>query len=145
MSSYSSEFRCADGGHRRDSLSRGSTRQRPILLRSSATEPSINTSNAIRGSCVSPGSPKRATDILSKVAVCSVSAVEMATASPNGMLGSAMESILMMPTDDDGAHANRTVSGCNNPSSDPTGCYFSFPSFDVWDRSKQNDEKDGYD
>lgn len=54
---------------RRDSLTQARTRSRPKLLRSNATEPSITAPKAIKGSLVSPRSPRTATDMLNKVAV----------------------------------------------------------------------------
>lgn len=72
--------------HRRDSSSYAnstSSRHRPRLLRSSATEPSITTSNAIRGSLAGPGSPQKATDLLSRVAVYSPSSPPIEHAEPH--------------------------------------------------------------
>lgn len=54
---------------RRDS-SRSSSR-RPRLLRSSATEPSITPSTASRNALATPGTSRRATDLLNQVAVSS--------------------------------------------------------------------------
>lgn len=54
---------------RRDSLTHARTRSRPRLLRSSATEPSITATSAVKGSLVSPSPPRTATDILHRVAV----------------------------------------------------------------------------
>ncbi|KAH7251613.1 hypothetical protein BKA59DRAFT_472355 [Fusarium tricinctum] len=78
MASYMRDSRSAVRAHRRDSSSssqsqNSTTRQRPRLLRSSATEPSITASNAIRGSFAGPGSPHKATDLLNRVAVYSPS------------------------------------------------------------------------
>lgn len=58
-------------GRRRDSSTQNASRPRPRLLRSSATEPSVSAPNAIKGSLVSPNCQRRATDILSKVAIYS--------------------------------------------------------------------------
>lgn len=72
MASFSRETRNAvRSHHRRDSSSHTTSRQRPRLLRSSATEPSITTSNAIRGTLSNSSSPQKATDILSRVAIYS--------------------------------------------------------------------------
>lgn len=57
---------------RRDSSprpERNSSRRRPRLLRACATEPSITTSNACKGVLTSPNSSRRATELLSRVAV----------------------------------------------------------------------------
>lgn len=60
----------ASSQQRRDSLGRNAgSKQRPRLLRSSATEPSITAPKTIKGSLVVPSSPKRVADILSKMAV----------------------------------------------------------------------------
>lgn len=59
---------------------RSSSRRRPQLLRSSATEPSITTSSAYRGVTASPNSSRRATEILSRVAVSNAAVL---SSSPN--------------------------------------------------------------
>ena len=53
---------------RRHSQSQYAQRQRPILLRSSATQPSVTASDEIQASLVSPRTARRAADLLSKVA-----------------------------------------------------------------------------
>ena len=70
MASIPAELRRST--QRRDSSSSTSSNaRRPRLLRASATEPSIATSNACRGVLASPQSSRRATDLLSQVAyVC---------------------------------------------------------------------------
>jgi hypothetical protein len=54
---------------RRDSLSHSTPRQRPRLLRSSVTEPSITASGTIHASLVTPNSPRRAAELLTKAVV----------------------------------------------------------------------------
>lgn len=69
MASYSPDFRRSTG--RRDSSRSDSNGRRPRLLRASATEPSITTSNASRGAMVSPQPSRRATELLAQVAYIS--------------------------------------------------------------------------
>lgn len=52
----------------RSSHSHQTPRQRPRLLRSSATQPSVTASNEMKASLVSPNSPHSAADLLNKVA-----------------------------------------------------------------------------
>ncbi|ROW08884.1 hypothetical protein VMCG_02798 [Cytospora schulzeri] len=56
------------GGMQRRDSSRSNGGRRPRLLRSSATEPSITTSTASRNALATPGSSRRATDLLNQVA-----------------------------------------------------------------------------
>ncbi|KAL7625467.1 hypothetical protein AAE478_004687 [Parahypoxylon ruwenzoriense] len=87
-----------------------SERRRPRLLRACATEPSITTSNACKGLLTSPNTNRRATDLLSRVAISN------ATSSPSSTRSFGEES--------GEAHS---------------ACYFSFPSFDTWEVGEHSD------
>ncbi|KAF4974006.1 hypothetical protein FZEAL_9050 [Fusarium zealandicum] len=137
MASFSRDTRSAMRAHRRDSSSssHNTSRQRPRLLRSSATEPSINTSNAIRGSLAGPGSPHKATDLLSRVAVYSPPPEHV---SAPGQLHHQAGAIVICRNDREqspsGSPASQNVVLVDSPS----GFYFSFPSFEEWNRDKQD-------
>lgn len=122
---------------RRDSSPReaNSSRRRPRLMRASATEPSITTTNATKGatSC-SPNSNRRATEILSRVQVA---------VSNNGSAGASVASPTSMRTYDlDGHYLSDGVREELLMNKNPySACYFSFPSFDAWEGEQQDDEK----
>ncbi|KAI0503278.1 hypothetical protein F5B22DRAFT_555841 [Xylaria bambusicola] len=125
-SSYSSELTNHHNHHhhyRRDSASsnKSASSRRPRLLRAYATEPSITTENACRGLLTSPTySSRRATDLLSRVAVSSNS-----TSASTSSRNSVMESEQLNATNHDSYSA----------------CYFSFPSFDTWEEGRRQDEE----
>ncbi|EWY99639.1 hypothetical protein FOYG_03621 [Fusarium oxysporum NRRL 32931] len=140
MASYIRDSRSAVRAHRRDSSSSSSSntnsnRTRPRLLRSSATEPSITASNAIRGSFAGPGSPQRATDLLNRVAVYSPSP----EASTPGPVSRHAEPISICR--DDREHSPSSSPGTQSVVmvDSPSGYYFSFPSFEEWNRDNQED------
>ncbi|KAI0167048.1 hypothetical protein GGR52DRAFT_575014 [Hypoxylon sp. FL1284] len=95
-------------------------RRRPRLLRACATEPSITTSNACKGLLTSPNTSRRATDLLSRVAISN------ASSSPSSTRSFGLESA--------DAREARLTEATSNP-----GCYFSFPSFDAWDVGEHPD------
>ncbi|KAF9777000.1 hypothetical protein IL306_004743 [Fusarium sp. DS 682] len=148
MASYVRDSRSAVRAHRRDSSSSSSShtnsnRTRPRLLRSSATEPSITASNAISGSFAGPGSPHRATDLLNRVAVYSPSPEQ---ASTTGSVSRHAEPISICR--DDREHSPSSSPGSQSVVmvDSPSGYYFSFPSFEEWNRDKQEDmDKDSDD
>ncbi|KAF4454011.1 heterogeneous nuclear ribonucleoprotein g [Fusarium austroafricanum] len=165
MASYVRDSRSAVRAHRRDSSSSSSShtnsnRTRPRLLRSSATEPSITASNAIRGSFAGPGSPQRATDLLNRVAVYSPSPEQASTPgpvsrhtepisicrdhrehSPSSSPGS--QSVVMVDSPSGMTHINALIPANTDINQ---GYYFSFPSFEEWNRDKQEDmDKDSDD
>jgi hypothetical protein len=121
---------------RRDSSprpERNSSRRRPRLLRACATEPSITTSNACKGVLTSPNSSRRATELLSRVAV------SHAATNP-GMLGSSPNSARSFGIAEGLTEAEKRelLRSDSNPYS---ACYFSFPSFDAWDGEQQDEGK----
>ncbi|KAI0398227.1 hypothetical protein F5Y17DRAFT_146345 [Xylariaceae sp. FL0594] len=108
---------------RRDSSSSNKswTGRRPRLLRSYATEPSINTENACQALLTSPTySTRRAAELLSRVAVSSSSATTPSSASSRN---SALDSERLAETRHD------------------SSCYFSFPSFDTWEEEQRQSEE----
>ncbi|KAF5022544.1 hypothetical protein F66182_5377 [Fusarium sp. NRRL 66182] len=151
MASYTRDSRSAVRAHRRDSSSSSSSlnntnRQRPRLLRSSATEPSITASNAIRGSFAGPGSPQKATDLLSRVAVYSPS-LEQSTSRHAHPIAICRDDREHSPSSSPGS---QDVVLVDSPSGMPSnsvstksqtdtkqGYYFSFPSFEEWNRDNQ--------
>lgn len=145
MASFSRDTRSAVRAHRRDSSSssHNTSRQRPRLLRSSATEPSITTSNAIRGSLAGPGSPQKATDLLSRVVVYAPPPEQSSAPEP---IPHRAEAIVICRDDRDqsptGSPGSQDVVLVDSPS----GYYFSFPSFEEWNRDKSEDiDKDSDD
>ncbi|OTB05780.1 hypothetical protein M426DRAFT_319461 [Hypoxylon sp. CI-4A] len=99
-------------------------RRRPRLLRACATEPSITTSNACKGVLTSPNTSRRATDLLSRVAISN------ANSSPSSTRSFGLESA--------DTREPRLTDGTRNPNS---ACYFSFPSFDAWEVGEHPDEE----
>ncbi|KAH6658385.1 hypothetical protein BKA67DRAFT_674394 [Truncatella angustata] len=122
---------------RRDSsprAARSSSRRRPRLLRACATEPSITTSSACKGVLTSPNSSRRATELLSRVAVNNAAVL---SSSPNST-----RSFGAVDYEGSGlteAEKRELLRSDSNPYS--VG-YFSFPSFDTWDIEQQQEGKD---
>lgn len=141
MATYSRERRDSLRSHgRRDSLSHSMTRQRPRLLRSSATEPSITASNAIRGHLSCSSSPQKATDLLSRVAVYSPPTSELERPSTPDRVSQQVEAIaICRDSHEQSPTGSQDVVLVDSPSE---GYYFSFPSFDNWNRDKQEPDKD---
>lgn len=157
MSSFSRDTRVALRSPRRDSLSQCAARQRPRLLRSSATEPSITTSNAIRAPMSSSSSPQKATDLLSRVVICSSPPGDLERPSSPGPVRRQMEAIVICrdghqqsPTSSQDVVLVDSPSGMLDFSvslaeeswkADASpGYYFSFPSFDNWNRDKDGED-----
>ncbi|KAI1075252.1 hypothetical protein F5B20DRAFT_585470 [Whalleya microplaca] len=107
---------------------RNSDRRRPRLLRACATEPSITTSNACKGVLTAPNTSRRATELLSRVAISN------ATSSPSSGRSFGLESAEVREH-----RLSQTTYGSNSAS------YFSFPSFDTWDVDQQPDEEKAID
>ncbi|KAI0157496.1 hypothetical protein GGR57DRAFT_68623 [Xylariaceae sp. FL1272] len=134
---------------RRDSASSKSSKggRRPRLLRSYATEPSITTENASKGVMTSPTySTRRATELLSRVAISS----NHASPSVQSSRSSVLESERMTQTSHESRSyfpllRTRSVSISSGSEADSevadSACYFSFPSFDTWDEERTQDEK----
>ncbi|KAK4251128.1 hypothetical protein VTI28DRAFT_3571 [Corynascus sepedonium] len=126
---------------RRDSSVRSSSTRRPRLLRATATEPSITTSNASPNALATqPG--RRATELLSRVAFVSGSPPDSVLRSPS------MLSTRSSVYDSVDRHSELSSSPDSNPDSFDdlhhhpfSGRYFSFPSFDLYEASQQDDEK----
>jgi hypothetical protein len=140
MASYT-HSRSAVRAQRRDSSSSSSShtmsnRSRPRLLRSSATEPSITVSNATGNSFAGPESPHRATDLLNRVAVYSPSPEQAST--PAAIPRHARP---MSICRDHREHSPSSSPGSQSAvmSDSPSGYYFSFPSFEEWNRDNQDD------
>ncbi|KAI1106100.1 hypothetical protein F4804DRAFT_330660 [Jackrogersella minutella] len=111
---------------RRESSPRpkNSDRRRPRLLRACATEPSITTSNACKGVLTNPNASRRATELLSRVAV------SHANSSPSSTRSFGLDSAeVREPRLTDTTHDPRSA------------CYFSFPSFDAWEVGEHPDEE----
>ncbi|KAJ2900198.1 hypothetical protein MKZ38_002557 [Zalerion maritima] len=102
-----------------------SSARRPKLLRACATEPSLAAPNITRPSVLSsPNSSRRATELLSRVAVFSASgepSLPRRRAEDDIGDGHHMDS-----THDDGCPVEESI--CLY-----SGNYFSFPSFDTWE------------
>ncbi|KAK7220123.1 hypothetical protein V2G26_008126 [Clonostachys chloroleuca] len=125
---------------RRDSHPHSSNRQRPRLLRSTATEPSITASNSFQASLVSPSSPQRASDLLSKVAI-------YPSSTPCGMGSESLvhhsQPVTIIDRDNRGETDSAEISRLSSSIS-LSDCYFSFPSFDNWESPKAEGEKESY-
>ncbi|KFH46240.1 hypothetical protein ACRE_028690 [Hapsidospora chrysogenum ATCC 11550] len=126
---------------RRGSNTSTSSRQRPRLLRSSATQASVTASNEIQAALVSPNSPHTAAALLSKVAyfphTCDLGAP---MAEPPSHRVS--EPIAIQ-------HENqeRSISTeMSTPDDSVSGSYISFPNFDEWESPKEEEggEKETY-
>ncbi|KAG9258340.1 uncharacterized protein F5Z01DRAFT_193266 [Emericellopsis atlantica] len=103
------------------------TSQRPRLLRSSVTEPSITplSSNDVQASRLSHRSPHTAADLLHK----------MAYYQPGTYEAEAIKSEPMTIENRVACVENSTPEGSFN------GCYFSFPSFENWESTQEESEK----
>ncbi|KAI0123501.1 hypothetical protein BJ170DRAFT_110643 [Xylariales sp. AK1849] len=125
---------------RRDSsprAARSSSRRRPRLMRAAATEPSITTSNACKGVLTSPNSNRRATELLSRVAVSNAAAsTGMLSSSP-----SSARSFGMAECERAGLSEAEKRALLRSDSSPYAACYFSFPSFDAWEGEQQEEDK----
>lgn len=144
---------------RRDSSERSSSTRRPRLLRATATEPSITTSNASPNAlAMQPG--RRATELLSRVAFVSGSPPESILSS-NSLLST--RSSMYDGVDRHGDLSSSPGSQADSydemhsscklllpvPSSteslltsgSDSGRYFSFPSFDLYEASQQDEGK----
>ena len=164
MASIPAELRRS--AQRRDSSSStSSNKRRPRLLRASATEPSITTSNASRGPLASPQSNRRATDLLSQVAFICGSPPEslLRGSSPPSSQSPVYVRAQREDREDSISSSPPTQCGslddirpyqcwcldpadaCNNKSdlAIDSGRYFSFPSFDTWevDQPEKDDEE----
>ncbi|KAK4453603.1 hypothetical protein QBC34DRAFT_188733 [Podospora aff. communis PSN243] len=128
---------------RRDSSTRSNSSRRPRLLRASATEPSITTSNACRNALASSQSSRRATELLSRVAFVSGSPPDsvIRSSSPMSARASMYDSV------------DRQSELSSSPVSHPdgfdelrhhsySGRYFSFPSFDIYEADQQDEHKE---
>lgn len=132
---------------------RSSSRRRPQLLRACATEPSITTSSAYRGVLATPNSSRRATEILSRVAVSNAAVLSSSPNSTRSFASSDFETAGL--TEAEKRELLRSNSSpCRFPTlNSPKGlhadhisldaaCYFSFPNFDAWDEEQQEDGKE---
>ncbi|KAK4193078.1 hypothetical protein QBC35DRAFT_469407 [Podospora australis] len=126
---------------RRDSAERSASKRRPRLLRASATEPSITTSNASRNSLANESS-RRATDLLTRAFVSgSPPDSVLRSTSPLSTRTAMFDSV------------DRPVDLSTSPISQPdafdelqrpfSGRYFSFPSFDEYEASHRDGDKEG--
>jgi hypothetical protein len=143
---------------RRDSSTRSSSRRRPRLLRAAVTEPSITTSNASRNALANSQSSRRATDLLSRVAVISGSPPDVSSRTP-------MFDRVDRPSDPSSSPVNESDGfdsvmphhcsyhhpaipetsdpfGLTHISSPDSGRYFSFPSFDMYEGGQQDEDKE---
>lgn len=148
---------------RRDSSTRSSSnKRRPRLLRASATEPSITTSNASRNSLASSHSSRRATELLNKVAFSSGSPPDslIRPSSPLSTRSAMFDSpgrqsdfstspVSHQDGFDDMPHRPRmatpellfSAAHILTPRPD-TGRYFSFPSFDMYEDHHHHQHED---
>ncbi|KAK4151302.1 hypothetical protein C8A00DRAFT_17264 [Chaetomidium leptoderma] len=139
MASAASESRRMQ---RRDSSERSCSTRRPRLLRATATEPSITTSNA-SPNALATQSGRRATELLSRVAFVSGSPPDSILRS--GSLISTRSSMY------DSVDRHSELSSSPGSQSDTfdddghhhqlSGRYFSFPSFDLYEASQQDEDK----
>ncbi|KAI3400177.1 hypothetical protein diail_4062 [Diaporthe ilicicola] len=116
---------------RRDS-SRSSGSRRPRLLRSSATEPSITPSTASRNALATPGTSRRATDLLNQVAVSTSPPNSSSPLSQSPTMYDSPDRIVRDHVDMDGFRPHLADSGR----------YFSFPSFDTWQPDHPEEERE---
>ncbi|UNI24485.1 hypothetical protein JDV02_010226 [Purpureocillium takamizusanense] len=114
----------------------GTRPKRPSLLRSSVTEPSITTHNALRGSLVNPACPKKATELLSKAWIYPVTRQIITSNCSSERL---QQSTTVMDARGEQqhtvAHADK-YGGDDLPQESQSDCYFSFPNFDKWSISE---------
>ncbi|KAK0754810.1 hypothetical protein B0T18DRAFT_425146 [Schizothecium vesticola] len=128
---------------RRDSSTRSSSdKRRPRLLRASATEPSITTSNASRNSLASSHSSRRATELLNKVAFSSGSPPD-SIIRPSSPLStrSAMFDSPGRQSDFSTSPVSHQDGFDDMPHRPHTGRYFSFPSFDMYEDHQHEDDE----
>lgn len=140
---------------RRDS-SRSSSR-RPRLLRSSATEPSITPSTASRNALATPGTSRRATDLLNQVAISTSPPNSSSPLSQSPTMYDSPARIARDHVDLDGfrPHLGMSSSSTRVPPAVSTslvltmvgftadsGRYFSFPSFDTWQPDLPEEERE---
>ena len=164
-----------ESGHvpRRESSSRprnsSSSRRpsRPRLLRACATEPSITTSNSCSGVLTATNTNRRATELLSRVAVSnsnSEALLRMPPSSPSSTRSFGLEAedgtdrrlaetaqrTLLHPNSQQRSsspnHRRRSKDKRGQapltPQEADSACYFSFPSFDTWEEQpEQGDDK----
>ncbi|KAM7194768.1 hypothetical protein V8F20_007788 [Naviculisporaceae sp. PSN 640] len=136
MASLSQETRRMQ---RRDSSTRSSSQRRPRLMRASATEPSIATSNASRNALANCQSSRRATELLSRVAFISGSPPDSVTRSTSplstrtSMFDNQSELSSSPVSHPDGFDDIYPHSG--------SGRYFSFPSFDMYEAGQQEEDE----
>jgi len=146
---------------RRDSSTRSSSQRRPRLLRASATEPSIATSNASRNAHTNHQSSRRATELLSRVAFISGSPPDSVTRSTSPLStrtsmfdsmdrqGELSSSPVSHPDGFGDMHPhsctcyidNSSCWICTNDWSIGSGRYFSFPSFDMYEAGQREDDE----
>ncbi|KAK4459970.1 hypothetical protein QBC42DRAFT_111102 [Cladorrhinum samala] len=125
---------------RRDSADRIASKRRPRLLRASATEPSITTSNASRNALANQSS-RRAAELLTRAFISSSPPDSiLRSTSPISVRSSMFDSV------------DRRGELSSSPISQPdayddlqrpfSGRYFSFPSFDEYTESHQDENKE---
>ena len=149
---------------RRNSHSQHTSRHRPRLLRSSATQASVTASNEIQASLVSPNSPHTATDLLNKVAYMPPSSCDlgqpMASEPTSHRTPEPIEieresrdqsSSTGFSTPDNSISGSQQLHNAVLPDTPRqtwhvylAGCYFSFPNFDNWESPKEEGEKENY-
>ena len=126
---------------RRDSSTRSSSsKRRPRLLRASATEPSITTSNASRNSLASSHCTRRATELLNNVAYSAGSPPDSIIRPSSPM--STRSGIFDSP-DRQSNFSTSPVSHQDGfddiPRLSYSGRYFSFPSFDMYEDQQEKE------
>lgn len=151
MPAFSRDTRESLRSSRRNSLSQSAVRQRPRLLRSSATQPSITASNAIRAPMCSSSSPQKATDLLSRVVVYSPPPGHLEQASAPVPVPRQVEGMVICRDDHEQSSptSGQDIVLVDSPSgasrcrrlrvrrvNAQSGYYFSFPSFDDWNQDK---------
>ncbi|KAK4110709.1 hypothetical protein N656DRAFT_799837 [Canariomyces notabilis] len=128
---------------RRDSADRAACSRRPRLMRASATEPSITTSNVSRDALATQ-SDRRATELLSRMAFVSGSPPSESVLRSSSLLSS--RSSMFDSVDRQGELSSSPVSqtdAFDDLHSHPfSGRYFSFPSFDMYEANQQEGEKE---
>ncbi|KAL3955226.1 hypothetical protein ACCO45_010789 [Purpureocillium lilacinum] len=121
--------------------------RRPRLLRSSITEPSITTHNALRGSLVNPASPEKAAEMLSKAWIYPVARqVIGSNGSSERLRQPAPVTVPRREQLHTVAHAGKY--GIHDLLDESQSgrwrddCYFSFPNFDQWAVPEPRSAKD---
>ncbi|KAK1770574.1 hypothetical protein QBC33DRAFT_272286 [Phialemonium atrogriseum] len=123
---------------RRDSSPRSSSKRRPKLLRAVATEPSITPSNASRNALASSHSCGRATDLLNRVAYISGSPPDSVTRSASPL--SARSPMYDRQGDLSSSPSSHSEGFENDHPHHHSTRYFSFPRFDLYEGSPQEEE-----